>query len=704
MKTKRFLTLSVCFLLLAACNPSKPTSSSSESSSTENKLDTPVLKVNDDKTGITWDSVPGATSYIVYEDEDTTGTSASLDNRTPPFATTLADHKVKVKAVAGEGKQDSDVSEEFAYTTDETSLGALTYADGKVTWASFGGGSLEYKEINQAQYTAVEGEFAAINENGIYEFVAKPGYNAQKSAFYVSAEQASKAKRTIVVSVPATEEIILEDGNEEDNATLQEQYDVQKYGDAGWIPSTATLTLDTSNGDLTENNCVKIQYWHHSTWFKFEKEFDQEAAYDTLSFYARGDGTTYFNMCFAITEHIEVGGIDLIGSYISYPLAPVSSNWTLYSISLDDTAWIVDYGGSKITFANVQKLLSSAGVDLRSLADLMPYFGVFQIRCNAPADSNGSNAYLWFDDIKLSVTGKSSSQQAYFDLAKEYNFVSDSLEGKMIVDGDSAVISFEYQSNPVELPVTLSKDNDTLRLVCEVPNYDFDMTVKVSGAGRLLTLKEVTGSAAALLANVKAGAVNLFDDFESYTETGVGYDKNHTIDQRKGLRAGYFSEYYTGNNGDDFGGDGWEMMGSSDYLDLYKGSGHNDSNCARIKLNSSCDMRFVTFGLLDGSSKPNFGGNTFSIWLKGYGGRDVTVKIRLFTVNKVARGTADNNCITGISFTVPKNSDWTQYTWTVKETLVFYGFSINPAKDYSEDGNTYVYMDDVSVMTSFADE
>ena len=704
MKTKRFLTLSVCFLLLAACTPNRPSSSSSENSSTKEKLDTPVLKVNDDKSGITWDSVPGATSYVVYIDEDTNGTSATLDNRNVPFSETLADHKVKVKAIGNEEKDDSEVSEEFAYTTDATMLGALSYAEGKVTWASLKAASLEYKEINQTEYTAVEGEFVAISENGIYEFVAKPGYNAQKSAYYVEAEKPADAKRTVVVSVPAEDVIVLEDGSEEDDATLQEQYDVQRYGTAGWEASTATLTLDTSNGDLTDNKCVKIQYWHHSMWFKFEKEFNEDKAYDTLSFYARGDGTTYFNMCFAITDHIEVGGIDLIGSYISYPLAPVSSNWTFYSISLNDANWIVDYGGSKMQFANVQKLLSGAGVDLGSLADLMPYFGVFQIRCNAPADSNGSNAYVWFDEIKLSMTGENTFKQAHYDLAKEYNFKSDSLVGKLAVDGQSGVISCEYKGTPIELPVTLTQEDDEiLRLVCEETGYDFNMTVKVSGAGKLLKLNEVTGTAASLLANAKAGAVNFFDDFESYTKTGVGYDKNNTIDKREGLRAAYFSEYYTGNNGDDFGGDGWEMMASSDYLDLYKGTGHNDSNCARIKLNSSCDMRFVTFGLLDGTSKPNFGGNTFSIWLKGYGGRDITVRIRLFYVNQVARGRADYNCVTGINFNVPKDSDWTEYTYTVKDSLVFYGFSINPAKDYAE-GNTYVYMDDVSVMTVFAEE
>ena len=42
-----------------------------------------------------------------------------------------------------------------------------------------------------------------------------------------------------------------------------------------------------------------------------------------------------------------------------------------------------------------------------------------------------------------------------------------------------------------------------------------------------MNVESVTGSIATLIANARLESISLMDDFESYDETGVGFDQSH---------------------------------------------------------------------------------------------------------------------------------------------------------------------------------
>ena len=70
------------------------------------------------------------------------------------------------------------------------------------------------------------------------------------------------------------------------------------------------------------------------------------------------------------------------------------------------------------------------------------------------------------------------------------------------------------------------------------------------GADGKLTLNDgATGAVASFLTGFSSDLCYVIDDFEGYTETGVGLDGSHKDETAfKGLRSKWYSDYYSGNN------------------------------------------------------------------------------------------------------------------------------------------------------------
>ena len=692
---KARLFLSIFVLSMASCTPQEvtPASISTFSGDTGGKIDSPVLRLNDARTGLTWDEVPGASSYEIYvnEEEPVEGTSHQ-------FIDAVGEYTVKVKAVASNHEMDSEFSNPFTYSSDLTKLGNLSFQENKITWGE-ASGELKAK-IDEGEYFAVEGNFLQVDRSGIYTFKVEEGFNEDTSTFFFG----GTIEKHIVVSPYADATVILEDASAPSDTDLKENYSIEKNHNNEWVKSTASITLDDTNEGISEGKCAKLQFWHHGEWFKYEKEVSFENYFDTFSFFIKGDGTNRISLSFQINEHVIVGGIDLAGVYIIYQIEHVPEGWSKYDISLNDSNWRVDYNQQRMEVRTVLAMLDSAGYTIPSLGHMLPYFNVFQMRCMAPSDSTGSKSYIWIDDIKLHNTGNPTSIVVMAAIKDNYAISTETgVGGYLNKNGNDWTMVLIQEGENTIIPVTVSKESDNqARIISSENGMDFDLIAHSEDGGNTFVLDSVSGSLSSKFTGFRMGAYTPVDSFD-YESTGVGYDKNHAETEVSGLRAAYYCDYYSGNGTSPMGGNGWELMGSSDYLDLVKTDGNSVDGCAKIKHNKDMDMRFTSWGLYKGSGKAMGSGKYFSFFAKGSTAKDISLKIRIFyapQVNSTNQGQGGPSLLTE-GIVIAKDSDWCEYTIELNPNTVYYGFSIIPVKDYLV-SNAFFFIDDITIYNDIS--
>ena len=197
------------------------------------------------------------------------------------------------------------------------------------------------------------------------------------------------------------------------------------------------------------------------------------------------------------------------------------------------------------------------------------------------------------------------------------------------------------------------------------------------------------------------------EDFESYSETGVGYDNyngGHGMGTVTGLRSAFYSTYY-GSGSDPLNGSGWQIMGSSDYLTYNGTKGHNSSRCGLFKVNASNYFHYVQakhyFGVPTAIGK----GYKLSVWMHGgYSDNNMntptgySTKVTLIAYYNKQLNTSGSNSAAKVTYTVLPHAEWGEYTLDLDSSKTVYAFGIHIAK---ADGTIYLPVDDVKLYTSF---
>ena len=735
MKTRYLFLVPLSCMLLAACttvdNPSNsevisvaseseqsivstPSEESKESSSVidiDKVLDMPVLTVNESLFALTWSAITDATGYSVKVDG---ADAVTITNPIYEMPSTEGTHRIVVQAVDALLKYAPSNPAEFAYEVSYTELGEITYANNEISWASLKGLGVEYK-VNDGEYVKVEGNSIRVSGSGSYSLRAISGVqkNSGRYDVYYLNDESKVNTRTLIVSAQATTDLVLEAGTDRTDSGLQEKYDVQKYGNNGWQASSASISLDGSNDGFTDGKCVKLGFWRHGEWFKFTKAVDITGTYDTLRFFAKGVENSQLILSFEITQTKQFGDIAIKGVYITYQFDEVASEWTEYSISMADQKWKIDFGdGNKLSPDKFVAALATKGINISSLADVLPYFDVFQIRCKASADSIGSNVYYYLDEVKLTNDGLQTATKQIVKIKETYACKGDNASGTFKTATENTGSITINGNNPLAIDVKYELTSESkLRIQSNTNGIEFDALFSSKHNGNEFELESVTGAQAAYFAGMKMASYAVVEDYESFTDTGVGYDYNNKdASTRTGLRGAYYADYYTGStvvgdNESPLGGNGWSLIKSTDYLNVNTDldNVHSGAKSARFKYNRDCDMRYFTYGLYDKTATMLPSGSVFSFWTKGVPGRKSVLLVKVWSTQQV---TASNQQTASLyateTFEIASDSGWVECKVTLKPGTAYYGFSIHPRKQGDTYSNPYVYIDDITIYNSIS--
>ena len=222
-----------------------------------------------------------------------------------------------------------------------------------------------------------------------------------------------------------------------------------------------------------------------------------------------------------------------------------------------------------------------------------------------------------------------------------------------------------------------------------------------------LTYVSKSGTGQGNVPQIDLYRVYKFEDFESYSSAGNGWDTNSNATKytATGLKGDYVCEYASsGASSGPIGGDGWTLMGSNDYIVYNSSKGHNNSKTLALKGNNN-QMRFFQASGYYGIPTVIGKGNKLSFWSKGpYSNSSLTtastycanIKMYAFYTQKVSGSTLTQR--TEKDFVIASSNEWQEYTMDLDPNKTYYSIGF-----YTKDKDSaarYLPLDDFTIYSS----
>lgn len=663
----------------------EPTTSSSTGSTTDStttttqppleRLLTPVLFLNDARTGVVWDEVSGASSYSVKVNEE-----IFEDASEHLFSSEIGEYVITVTAIAdGVNYLDSEESLPFEYETKDIFLSDLTRVDMSVSWTS-----ISFKtevKFNNEQYVETTSSTYVASRTGEVSVRVLSGFEEEENIYYVG-DTIEKSINVVEVGLGL---YMIEDVEGRGNSDLQEDWIPTKYEDNTWKSTAAVASVSYEAFGENNTQSLKLDVWKNGSAFRYSRDIDLAHSYNALSLLVKGDDDVDYTLRF---NDIETG------IYADYKIDDASSNWVHHHIRFDDPAWAVAYGNNVYNLVQVAETLN-----YDHPGELVTLFDQFQIIVKGTFVSPGPQTYVLADEIALVNDNTPSRSEMHYDLDGRYTGENASAIYQFSNNGATGVfesLSLEYN---YALSVMIETDVNSIKLTSIDDNgKSLYYEGRISHHGDKITYVKVTGTYAFLVADLSLSKVKVLDDFESYEETGVGYDVNHSPLERSGLRGNYYTDYYSGNenNPSPLGGKNWSLVSSTDYLNLETDDVHSGNNAARLKRSST--IRYINYNSYTGKNPGYGGGNSkFSFWAKSPS-VDVKLRIRVYYVSQVnaSNQVSGGSVSSTVDIVVEGGLDWQQYMMDINSEKIVFGYSFSTV----EGATSYPLIDDVELFSA----
>ena len=280
---------------------------------------------------------------------------------------------------------------------------------------------------------------------------------------------------------------------------------------------------------------------------------------------------------------------------------------------------------------------------------------------------------LYLDDIEVYTANPYATYQApevkkltqgvsYMakinDLVAAQLFIRSETQVYLMIPGlESTTIKGTYVFDEVDVTMTFDGDVYVASVSEDMKTFTFK---SISG----------TGKVAGYLNNLSFNLIDYADDAETYDEDGLMYYQgNQDFNKKKGARGAYYCQYiYQGN---------WILMGGNgDQLQLDTTNHIEGAKSLKMKKSTAGDMRYMEWGLFDGTAKAHTGVSKFTVWLMNPLDSATELKIILYKVQKVTANTDidENKVVKEITLTA--NQEWTEYTIDLDPTETYYGYCI----------------------------
>ena len=311
---------------------------------------------------------------------------------------------------------------------------------------------------------------------------------------------------------------------------------------------------------------------------------------------------------------------------------------------------------------------------------------------------NADQAWLYIDDVEV-YTANPYAQYVppvqYAELKNGQVFFANVMgyaSTTLTIKKNNTFDFFFPSYNNLTLTGTYTQEEDQV-------TFDFGETygklvAQLNQEGNKLTKVSAT-SAIEAFGNLVFDEMDVLDNAEGYESSGQMYcQKYNDKNARSGARGAYYCDYYSGGSGSTVGGSGWSLMGGEgDQLSLEKTIAHSGVNSLKLKRNNGgAAMRYMTWGLMDGSAEGHTGANYFMYWVKNPNAKAATIKTSVYYQAQVTPSTQQSNRAY-LEVAVPAETDWTPVVIPLDPAKTYYGVAYS-VSGVSQSAADYLYVDD----------
>ncbi len=495
----------------------------------------------------------------------------------------------------------------------------------------------------------------------------------------------------------AAEQVVDNFEGYESKADMADAWKVEAFTTA-WGDTSASVSIGSKA--TQGNKSLRFDAWENGTGFRFLK-------HNEVGAFSKSANAIKFNLQVPSMNTVKVilkGKATIMGQVqepsFTYEFHPTSDEYVEYTIPLAADEW---------------QLWQTAGQTIKTGAELI---GV-----------HVDDVVNYFTDVGFFMQGKNEGNLPFFAFVDNVRFVTiDEPAAKSEVETMGQYTRYTgVLNNGYTVKVELGANGAATATVLDAPqqqqipgnvaidaNKNMTFTSADGGAtlvykaqlkngGQSLKFVEAGGALAEAVTGVNLNAVQVVENCEQYTESGkMYYQGNKDMNNRSGARGAYYCEYYAGSGSDEWGGDKWSLMGGNpggDQLSLMKDGGHSGNNYLSLKNSNGNAMRYIQWGLFDGTSEQNnFRGSKLSFWAKT-DGKVPSFKVAMYSQTAPRNATKDQYVRQETFTQTAAINEWTHFELDLNPEVTYYGFLVFMEKNGASQAS-YLYLDDVEVYTA----
>ena len=493
------------------------------------------------------------------------------------------------------------------------------------------------------------------------------------------------------------EEVVVDDfeGYEESSEMIENGWVAIGYNNdtQKWTTDTkAAVSLGSKSVEGAQS--LRFDAWRNGVTYGIRKPlqgFDKIA--NTLKF--RLMTPRGMKLTIALNANAVISG-QLTDVQFKYVINPVASGeYVEYTIPLNDANWAA-WGEQGKTIAVLAGALGLSEDDILKTVTKMEFY-----LSGMDAGKNGTPYIAFIDSVKF-VTLDNPQRSDFETMGQYTKYTGISASGNTIkielgANGAATATVLDLPT-PMEIPGAISMNGKQITFTSSDSGATLVYTGNMINGSQAIEFVSADGALKSSVGQMGFTAVQTVDNFDQYEKDGTSWYQSNTINDRDGARGAYYSEYYAGSGKTEWGGNGWSLMGGDgSQLKLKMDGGHSGKNYLCLKNSSGSAMRYMQWGIYDGSSEQNaYRGSKLSFWAKT-NGRVPEFKVYMYSQTAPKNATKDQYVKTAVIRNNAALSTWTHYEVDLNPDLVYYGFVFFMEKNGGAD--SYLYIDDVEVYT-----